>query len=241
MSQETSPDHGRSAAAGVLRIFAPTPGATRIVLVRHGEAVCNVSGVVGGPKGDTGLTELGRRQVGALAGRLVRTGELRRAGPLYASPLPRALETAELLRPAIGPEGLLPVVREEPDLSELRPGEADGMTWQQVIDTFGLPDWDIDADGPLAPGGESWDTFVPRASGCVRSLAERHPGEMVVAAVHAGVIEACLVAFLGVPPERQRRGWVRIGHASLTTWEYVGDEARWILLGFNDTYGVPTA
>ena len=45
---------------GVRRIFPSRPDATRIVLVRHGEAVCNVSGVVGGARGCTGLTELGR-------------------------------------------------------------------------------------------------------------------------------------------------------------------------------------
>ncbi len=33
---------------GVRRIFPSRPDATRIVLVRHGEAVCNVNGVVGG-------------------------------------------------------------------------------------------------------------------------------------------------------------------------------------------------
>ena len=41
---------------GVRRIFPSRPDATRIVLVRHGEAVCNVNGVVGGARGCTGLT-----------------------------------------------------------------------------------------------------------------------------------------------------------------------------------------
>ena len=60
---------GHVGAEGVLRIFAPHPGATRVVLIRHGEAVCNVESVVGGIKGCKGLTALGRRQVQALAGR----------------------------------------------------------------------------------------------------------------------------------------------------------------------------
>ena len=230
---------GREGAAGVLRLFAPTEGATRVVLVRHGQATCNVEGVVGGPKGCHGLSELGRRQVGALAEILAESGELRRAGALYASVLPRAVETAELLRPSIGLVGLLPKILEQDDLSELHPGQSDGMTWQEVIDTFGVPDWDVDPTRPIAPGGESWATFVPRAAGAVRAIAQRHPGGQVVLAVHAGVIESTLIAFLGIGPLVSRRGWLRIQHASVTEWEFVPDQERWVLLRFNESRGVP--
>jgi 2,3-bisphosphoglycerate-dependent phosphoglycerate mutase len=227
------------AAEGVLRIFAPTPGATRVVLVRHGEAVCNVSHVVGGVRGCSGLTDLGRRQVAALAGRLERTGELADATALYASVLPRAVETARLLRPVIGDGGL--VVEERCDLCELHPGQADGLAWDEVIQTFGVPNWDVDPDAPIAPGGESWLGFVDRASVAVREVAADHPGELVVAAVHAGVVEATMIAFLGITPQVYRRGWLRITHASLTEWEWIPAEDRWILLRFNDACDVPRA
>jgi probable phosphoglycerate mutase len=210
-----------------------------VVLVRHGQAVCNVEGVVGGPKGCHGLSELGRRQVSALAEILTASGELRRAEALYASVLPRAIETAELLRPSIGPVGLLPRILEQDDLCELHPGESDGMTWTEVIDTFGVPDWDVDPTTPIAPSGESWATFVPRAAGAVRAIAERHPGAQVVLAVHAGVIEATLIAFLGIGLPVSRRGWLRIQHASVTEWEFVPDQDRWVLLRFNEARGVP--
>ena len=81
---------GDRAEAGVLRIFPPEEGATRIVLVRHGEAECNLNRVIGGVKGCTGLTALGRHQVAALADRLYESGELRQATALYSSVLPRA-------------------------------------------------------------------------------------------------------------------------------------------------------
>jgi 2,3-bisphosphoglycerate-dependent phosphoglycerate mutase len=222
---------------GVRRIFPSRPDATRVVLVRHGEAVCNVNGVVGGMRGCTGLTDLGREQVLALRERLMRTGELRGAGALYASTLPRAVETATLLRPALG-DGALPVI-EDRDLSELFPGQADALTWQEVIDQFGVPEWDTDPGLLIAPGGESWTGFVARAADGVQSLAQRHPGQLVVAAVHAGVIEATMIAFLQIPPAAHRRGWARVLHASLTEWEWVPGEARWVLLRFNDACGVP--
>jgi 2,3-bisphosphoglycerate-dependent phosphoglycerate mutase len=228
------------AESGVLRIFPPEEGATRIVLVRHGEAECNLNHIIGGPKGCTGLTNLGRVQVAALADRLFESGELRRATALYSSVLPRAVETAERLRPVVGPgPTALGPVRERCDLCELHPGDADGMEWSEMVKTFDVPDWDADPTAPIAPGGENWAEFVERASGAVRQIVQDHPGELVVAAVHAGVIEATMIAFLGVAPEVYRRGWVRIVHASMTEWEWVPSERRFVLLRFNDSAGVP--
>jgi 2,3-bisphosphoglycerate-dependent phosphoglycerate mutase len=238
-SQGERQDDGR-AEAGVLRIFPPEEGATRIVLVRHGEAECNLNHIIGGPKGCTGLTSLGNHQVAALADRLFESGELRKATALYSSVLPRAIETAERLRPVVGPgPAALGPVRQRCDLCELHPGEADGMEWSDMVKTFSVPDWDSDPTVPIAPGGESWTEFVERASGAVRDIVREHPGELVVAAVHAGVIEATMIAFLGVAPEVYRRGWVRIVHASMTEWEWVPSENRFVLLRFNDSCGVP--
>jgi len=225
--------------SGVRRVFAPTDGSTRVVLVRHGEAVCNINGIVGGQRGCTGLTDLGRRQVKALADRLARTGELEGASALYTSTLPRAVETGRLLRSAIG-NGELEIVQDY-DLSELHPGEADGLSWQEVVDRFGVPEWDTDPEMLIAPGGESWSAFVVRASHAVLALAEGHPGQQVVAAVHAGVIESTMIANLEIPLATSQRGWTRIVHASLTEWEWVPLEKRWILLRFNDACGIPTA
>jgi broad specificity phosphatase PhoE len=228
--------------AGVLRILPPAETAARIVLIRHGHAQCNLDRVVGGLKGCTGLSDLGRRQVGFLADRLYESGELRQATALYSSVLPRAVETAERLRPVVGsgPAALGPV-RERCDLCEVHPGICDGMGWSEMVDSLGVPDWDADPSVPIAPGGESWSEFVVRASDAVRGVVARHQGELVVAAVHAGVIEATLIAFLGVRPEVARRGWVRVVPASMTEWEWDPAEDRWTLLRFNDSCGVPTS
>jgi probable phosphoglycerate mutase len=243
VSDEESGDGSLGASfgvpSGIRRVFAPTDGSTRIVLVRHGEAVCNVNGIVGGMIGCTGLTDLGRRQVIALAERLAGTGELARASALYASTLPRAVETARILRPVVG-DGTCEIVQDRA-LSELFPGEADGLGWQKVVDRFGTPEWDTDPDLLIAPGGESWSGFIARSSGAVHALAERHPGQQLVAAVHAGVIESTMIALLQIPPAGSRRGWARIVHASLTEWEWVPTQSRWVLLRFNDACGIPTA
>lgn len=219
--------------AGVRTVAGAADGATTVALVRHGEAVCNVAGVVGGVSGCTGLTALGEAQVGALAERLARTGELARAGALYASVLPRAVATAEILAPALERtrQGPPLVVTTDCGLCELHPGEADGLTWAAFTARFPEPDFDAEPSRPLAPGAESWTSFVERASSAVARLADRHPGEVVVMACHAGVIEATLLRFLPVGPRTVRLG-LRTEHASLTVWER--SEGRWLLQRYND-------
>ncbi len=226
---------------GVRRVFERTDASSRVVLMRHGEAECNVAGVVGGERGCTGLTDLGRRQVRALAARLAETGELGAVDALYSSVLPRAVETAELLRPVLRlaeGAGADQVIR-QCDLCELHPGEADALSWREVIDAFGVPEWDTHPEVPIAPGGESWTGFVGRASAAVHELALRHPGELVVAAVHAGVIESTMISFLQIPASASGRGWARIMHASMTEWEWDPKRSRWILIRCNDACGVP--
>ncbi len=226
--------------SGVATVPPPSSHtATRLILIRHGEAACNVWGVCGGPKGCTGLTSHGIRQVEALRNRLLVTGELAGADVLYSSVLPRAIETAEIVAPALapreteGPAGPVPRVELDCGLCELHPGEADGLTWEEFTRQFGDPDWDVDPDRVIAPGGESWTGFVARVAETLEAVVARHPGSLVVAACHAGVIEAAMLAMLPVAG-----GWegarlqLRTHHSSITGWEI--DHGRWRLLGFND-------
>lgn len=209
------------------RTSGVTPTGARLVLIRHGEAVCNVQGVVGGPLGCRGLTELGRAQASALADRLVRTREFGDVAALYTSVLPRAIETAAIL--ARGLPGEI-VVQADCDLCELHPGDADGMTWQAMLDRFGGPDWDVDPDQRFAPGGESWTGFFARCVAAFDRIAVQHVGQRVVLVVHGGVIEQMmkLVGRTG-PAERLQ---LRTEHCSITEVEFDGDRRR--LLSYND-------
>jgi len=230
-----APEGPSAPPAGIRTMGVPAPSATRIVLVRHGEAVCNVSGVCGGPVGCEGLTDRGQAQVAVLRARLSETGELAGADALYASTLPRAVETALLLAPALqgpGDGGPMEPVQ-ECGFCELHCGEADGLNWSDFSARFGNPDWDTDPDRPIAPGGESWTGFVNRVSAALDAAAARHPGGLVVVACHAGVIESSLLAKLpvvgGLAGARLK---LRTQHASLTTWEV--DAGKWKLAGYND-------
>ena len=144
---------------------------TELYLIRHGEAIANVEPIIRGMRGDTGLTDRGREQARLLQQRL--RAEQLDADQLYASTLPRALQTADDLARALR----LPVQPTE-ELHELRPGDADGMTvdqWRQRYQSSNLPSPVRDPFHPFSPDGESWVSFLARATTALATLTDRHP------------------------------------------------------------------
>jgi probable phosphoglycerate mutase len=207
---------------------------TRLVLVRHGESQATVDEVVGGHEGCQGLSDRGRRQVRALRDRLAATGEVQ-ADAVLASVLPRAVQTAEILAPALGDLR----VEQDCDLCEQHPGEADGLTWQEFEARYRPGGWRFDPYAPFAPGAESVAEFQARVARALTRLVEEHEGRTVVVACHGGVVDASMVAFLGLA---HHGGTVqfRTENTSLTEWllhagEQVPDRpTRWRLVRYND-------
>jgi 2,3-bisphosphoglycerate-dependent phosphoglycerate mutase len=208
-------------------LTAPEPS-THMVLVRHGEADCNVRSVIGGHLGCTGLSPLGVAQAEALRARWEVTGEMRRASAFYASVLPRAIQTAEIIAPALGDLEL----RTDCNLCEMHPGECDAMTWEDFGRLYPTPDFSVEPDRPLSPGGESWSGLLRRVDTTLRALADRHAGETVVVACHGGVVNASLVSFLALAHDGTRLD-LRTRNTSITEWER--ESGRWRLLRYNDS------
>ena len=202
---------------------------TTVVLIRHGESQVTVDQVVGGHEGCSGLSKRGRRQAEALRDRLAASGLLRDASALYASVLSRAVETATLIAPAVGSGQL--AVEERCDLCELHVAEGDGLTWVEFGRRYGRPPWESDPSVPLSPGSESWTSFVERASAALDSLAERHPGEVVVVACHGGIIEASFAAWAGIRPPTPS-SLLRPDNTGLTIWSR--KDGSWRLDRYND-------
>lgn len=205
---------------------------TDLFLVRHGESVPNVEPVIGGMLGDAGLTPRGREQAALLQERLATEGF--RADHLYASTLPRALETAGYVAKALG----LPVL-EDDELHELRPGDADGMSVEEWRARYGDFDEALSDPGAykvFATGGESWAAFLARAGAALVRLVERHPGERVVAVCHGGVLNASFALAFGLGPTSHR---VRLAphNTGITHWRYhpgLPSGETWTLASFND-------
>ena len=209
---------------------------TRLLLVRHGQAVVNVTHVMGGMKGDTGLTDFGREQARRLRERFandVASGKLH-ADVLVASTLPRARETAEIIAPALG----LPIVFDD-DLQEFRVGDdADGLSRAEYIHRYGWVDIAAEPFTPSDPGGESWARFMLRVAETLERIACEYAGKTVVVVCHGGIIDGSLVHFFGmnahaVPPAR-----LFTRNTSLTLWTHVhgDDKPRWRLDFYNDAH-----
>jgi len=219
-------------------LAAPEP--TRLVLIRHGESRSTIDRVVGGHEGCGGLTDRGVLQAKALYERLARTGELASATVLLTSILPRAIQTAEIIAPALGDL----TAEQRCELCEIHPGEADGLTWDDFNERY-RPEG-LATGNPytaMAPGGESWAGFYVRVGEALLRAAAEHPEQTVVVVCHGGVIEGSFAALGGLPLRRSFD--VRIENTSLTEWSYRPSEgdlgnaghrlARWRLDRFNDT------
>ena len=217
---------------------APAP--TRLVLIRHGESRSTVDRIVGGHAGCTGLSDRGVRQAEALRDRLAKTGELAGADAVLTSVLPRAIETAEIIAPAIGRLA----AEQRCELCEIHPGEGDGLSWEEFTARY-RPEG-LASGNPyraMAPGGESWAGFFTRASEALLQVADDHAGKTAVVVCHGGVIEAAFAALGNLPLRRPFD--VRVENTSLTAWSYApGDGdlgnpghrlARWRLDVFNDS------
>jgi probable phosphoglycerate mutase len=84
-----------------------------MILARHGQAHCNVRGIIGGPRGCTGLTDHGHHQAQQLAERLRADHAQTPITAAYTTPLRRTQETSDIIADQLG----LPIAVEH-DLRE---------------------------------------------------------------------------------------------------------------------------
>src|SRR5438874_12354746 len=171
---------------------------TRIVLIRHGQALAYTEQIVAGHL-CKGLSDHGRTQAELLRERLARTGELRDATVFYASLMRRAHETAEIIAPGVGDGSL--EIRQDCGLCEQHPGEADGISWTEYDRRFGNLDTMHVTHRSLtaAPGSESIDMMAARVGRALERLAAEHADAMIVVACHAGVAGWTFDALGGIP------------------------------------------
>jgi probable phosphoglycerate mutase len=201
----------------------------RLILVRHGDAYAGFHGVIGGPTGCRGLTDLGRRQAEALRDHLSATGRVR-GDVLIASTLPRAIETADIIGPGLGIE----TSGRECDLCEVHTGEADGLEWAEYGRRYGSFDMEVEPDRVFAPEGESWNSFHERVAQMLARVAGAYQGQTVVAVCHAGVIMASVRLLLGMPRSGRAGAALKPANTGLTEWEHDEERGQWVLHSFNE-------
>jgi 2,3-bisphosphoglycerate-dependent phosphoglycerate mutase len=199
---------------------------TRVVLIRHGESQAQVDRFVSGHETCTGLSTLGHEQAAKLRDRLLRTGELRDVTAVYTSILPRAIETARTIAPAVG-DGL--TATEHCDWCEQHAGEGEGLAFEEFDARYGVFDEGDDRARVRAPGSESVAMFVERVEQALLQLVEEHEGESVAIVSHGGVVGCALEVLGGVPFGSLVR---YVDNTSITELRRADD--RWWLVRLND-------
>jgi probable phosphoglycerate mutase len=206
------------------RPFAAPPGATELLLVRHGAVDAPGPGGLVGGRSDPPLNAHGRAQAAALARRLDAVD----VGVLAITPLHRTRQTAEPLARA---RGLEPVVIG--DLGEVFLGTWEGHGIHdrgrrgdaQFLRVMREERWD------LIPGAEPRAAFATRVRAGLERVADAAPaGSVAVAVTHSAVIAEALAQITGSRPF----AFLRCENGSLTRVVRMPDGA-WSLLTFNAT------
>ena len=198
---------------------------TRMLMVRHGATPATMESRFSGDQG-VELSDVGREQVRRLAERL--SGEP--LGAIYASPLDRAVETAEIL--AV-PHGLEPIHRD--GLREISHGHWEGLTRADVEARFGeeYAAWEADPFTFAPADGESGLSVLARALPVVREIVVGHAGECVLVVSHKATLRLLLSSLLGFDA-RGYRDRLDQAPACLNVMEF-RDPVRGRLMLFNDT------
>ena len=205
--------------------FTPPPGATELILVRHGESAPAVVGerfdLVDG-HGDPALSSEGREQAVKVCARLAGEG----VDAIYVSKLRRTSETALALAEALGLEMVV-----DPDLHEVFLGDWEGGLFRQKV-AEGDPvavrmleeeRWEV------IPNAEPAVDFAARAKRAVERITAAHRDQRVAVFAHGGMIGQILAAATGSRPFAFSGG----DNASISHVVVVGE--RRILRRFNDT------
>lgn len=176
--------------------FDRPPGATEILLIRHGESRAATPDapfpLVDG-HGDPELHANGHEQA-------IRVGLRLKDQPIAAVYVTNLRRTSETAAPLCTHLGMTPIM--EPDLREVHLGEWEGGLMRiKAHDNDPLflrvqqeQRWDV------IPGAESWDALNQRVFRGLNRIAERHRDALVAAVVHGGVIGHILAHATGARP-----------------------------------------
>jgi probable phosphoglycerate mutase len=206
--------------------FQPPPGATEILLVRHGESEPATEGqsfaLLDG-QSDPALAPEGEAEAEQVCERLASE----HIDAIWVSTLRRTAQTAAPLARRLA---LTPVV--DADLREVFLGEWEGggLFRQRVTDQhpvairmFEEQRWDV------IPGAEPAAPFAARVRAAIERIAAAHPDQRVAAFAHGGTIGEIL------HQTTDSRPFAFMGADNASISHIVVTEQRWILRRFNDT------
>lgn len=163
-----------------------------LLLVRHGQTDWNPAQRVMG-RSDISINETGVTQARHLREWLSDI----EIHAVYSSPMPRAMETTEIL--IEGRNGLK--IIKEPGVQEIDYGDWVGMIFSEVEEKYNKEynDYRFHPSKMKIPGGEAVVDVQRRAVSAIERIKKRHEGQRVLVVSHADVTKAILVHYLGIP------------------------------------------
>ncbi len=199
---------------------------TILLLIRHATNDYVKAGRLAGWTPGVHLNAEGQREAGALARRLAHL-PLR---AIYASPLERAVETAQAVAACHKLD-----VRIREALGETQMGEWTGRLIKELQETETWKKFLAQPVGIQLPGGESIDQVQTRLVAAIDEIIAAHPHQIVAVVSHADPIKAALSHYLGLDLNNFQR--LAIDPASVSVVFF--GEQRPVLYRLNDKGDLP--
>jgi broad specificity phosphatase PhoE len=199
---------------------------TRIILVRHGQTEWNRVERFRG-RADVPLNTVGLAQAEATGKRVASEWQ---PVCVYASPLARAVKTAE----AIARHFDLPV-QIHPGVADIDYGAWQGLTPDEVEERWPetLNAWYHAPHTARIPGGETLDDLRARGMAAVHELAARHAEQTLALVGHTVINRIILLGVLGLGNDRFWR--LRQDTCAINVFEVDEQAGEFTLVSLNDT------
>jgi probable phosphoglycerate mutase len=203
------------------------PSQLQFTFLRHGESTGNIEGRFQGQK-DFPLTDAGRSQAELLAGRWAAEGIL--FDRIVASPLGRALETAEIIGRKLGIK-----VEQDPVWKEVHNGKIAGLTEDEVLQQGTERIDHINMFNPIGETGESWWELYLRMGSALQRLMMKEPGHTLVVS-HGGALILLMHNILGIHPGAfPQTPVLHFGNTGFSRAGYDPERDLWHLSALGDT------
>lgn len=195
---------------------------TKLIFIRHGETEWNTQARWQGYQ-DSPLTETGKHQVKALGKRMGKV----KFDRLYSSDLGRAYNTARPIAEATGH-----TIVTETFLREKNLGIFEGLTRRELSERYPevYGEFQKFAEDFVVPKGESIGQFFDRCATGFETLAQRHPGEIIVVVAHGGVLANLFRFIFDLPFET--RVHFEVKNTSINTVSF--EDNHWQLHSWGD-------
>lgn len=196
---------------------------TTLLFVRHAQSAANVRGIFAGHL-DVSLSPLGRMQAAELKEYLLCRYKI---DAVYSSDLSRAYETVLPAATALG----IPI-QKDAALREIAGGKWEGLPQKEIAERYpqDYAVWRNDIGLSRCTGGESMRELQMRAVAETDRIVEKHTGQTVLLATHAGFLRAMQCYWQKLPLSRMKDiTWVP--NASVTEVRYCGGDYELMRLG----------